>query len=97
MEDRPCRVLVDENYHYQDVDERYELGAFATCEQAMGACRRIVDEFLHTTYRPGMTGEELWRAYVGFGEDPFVVSADPACRFSAWTYARERCRELAGG
>ena len=36
--------------------------------------------------------------YTSFGDDPFVVSADPKAApigFSAWAYARERCEVLA--
>jgi len=88
------RVLVDDNFHYRDESERYSLGMFATCAEATAACRRIVDEFLLDQYKPGMAAEELCSLYTGFGEDPFIVTADPACRFSAWTYARARCAEI---
>jgi hypothetical protein len=90
----PYRVLVDDNFHYRDESERYTLGTFATCAEAMAACRRIVDEFLLDQYKPGMDAVDLCRLYTGFGEDPFIVSADPACRFSAWTYATARCAEI---
>ena len=90
-------VDVDDNYHYQDESERYHLGTFPTCAAAIAACQRIVDEYLTTTYQPGMTAETLWRSYVSFGEDPFIrAPGDPACTFSAWTYARARCDALCG-
>jgi hypothetical protein len=38
------RVFVDDNFHYMDPDERYELGSFEDCESAVAACKRIVDE-----------------------------------------------------
>ncbi len=44
-----------------------------------------------------MTAEELYKLYVAFGPDPFVVPLnpkDPDIEFSAWTYAKERCKEL---
>ena len=90
----PYRVLVDDNFHYRDESERYTLGTFATCAEAMAACRRIVDEFLLDQYKPGMAAEELCSLYTGFGEDPFIVGADPTCRFSAWSYATARCAEI---
>ena len=85
------RVLVDDNYHYMDAGERYELGAFATCEQAVVACRHVVDQFLQAHYQPPMTPADLWQVYAGFGEDPFISTTDPACAFSAWQHARARC------
>jgi len=88
------RVLVDDNFHYRDESERYEHGQFDTCESAIAACRRIVDEFLIDTYKAGMTPGELWQLYMGFGDDPFIVTTGPRCAFSAWDYARQRCDEL---
>ena len=35
--------------------------------------------------------------YTQFGEDPYVISDDVGCAFSAWGYARLRCAELCGG
>jgi hypothetical protein len=47
-------------------------------------------------YREEISFKELWEGYMMFGEDPFIVSDDINCRFSAWTYAKQRCRELTG-
>lgn len=91
------KVLVDDNYHHMDESERYELGEFKTWEAAVAASKQIVDEFLVSSYRPGMTAKELYEGYVGFGEDPFIVSVtttDDSRRFSAWSYAEERCIQL---
>jgi hypothetical protein len=89
------RVFVDDNFHYMDPDERYELGSFEDCESAIAACKRIVDEFLTESCKPGRTSEELWQQYVGFGEDPWIATDDPNCpRFSAWDFARARSKEL---
>jgi hypothetical protein len=91
---RPYQVFVDDNYHYQDESERYLHGQFATCAEAVAACQKMVDSWLDEQYRPGMTADELCTLYTGFGEDPFISSDDPACRFSAWTYARTRCEQI---
>ena len=40
------QVFVDDNYHYMDEDERYKHGDFATFEEALTACKTIVDEYL---------------------------------------------------
>jgi len=85
---------VDDNFHYMDEDERYRLSEFDDCTSAAEACRRIVDEFLATANHD-CTSAELYHQYVSFGEDPWIRSDDPNCKFSAWTYARERCDLLA--
>ncbi|MEO7650176.1 MAG: hypothetical protein ABIZ80_06890 [Bryobacteraceae bacterium] len=88
-------VFVDDNFHYMDESERYRHGEFDDCKSAIAACKRIVDEFL-ATCDPGLTAGEMYSTYTGFGEDPWIASNDPNCRFSAWAYAEERCRGLAG-
>ncbi|HEX8266318.1 MAG TPA: hypothetical protein VF596_13010 [Pyrinomonadaceae bacterium] len=90
------QVFVDDNYHYQDEDERYKLGDFETFEEAESACKEIVDEFLQRGYKPGMTAVELYKAYVIFGEDPFIRGENIPYRFSAWSYAKARCEEICG-
>ena len=92
-------VLVDENSHYQDEGERYEHGTFATYEEAVAACQRIVDEFVAGRYRPGMTSEELYGPLLDVREDPFIRAdgTGPDARssiFSVWEYARLRCELL---
>jgi hypothetical protein len=37
------QVLIDDNFHYQDESERVKHGVFATSEEAVAACRSIVD------------------------------------------------------
>ena len=86
------KVYVDDNFHYQDEDERYLLGTFDTCESAIAACKKIVDGFLDKKFAEGEGPEELWDSYTSFGEDPFirVSGGQKPCKFSAWTYAKER-------
>jgi hypothetical protein len=88
-------VYVDDNARYMDQSARYKLGDFSDCQSAIAACKRIIDEFLdHAS--PRGTAEERFKQYTTFGEDPWISSEDANCKFSAWNYAQERCRELAG-
>jgi hypothetical protein len=89
------RVLVDDNYHYMDPGERYEQGTYDNVEDALAVCRRLVDLSLKEGYQPGMTAEALFGYYKSFGDDPFIVvlgGSDESAKFSAWNYARDRCR-----
>jgi hypothetical protein len=87
-------VMVDDNFHYMDEDERRALGEFATWEEAVQAARQIVERSLSEHYKPGMTAEQLYSAYTGFGEDPFIVPKPEGQAFSAWTYAKQRCAQI---
>jgi hypothetical protein len=89
------RVFVDDNFHYMEEEERRELGSFPTADAALEASRRIVDEYLVSAYRPGMTAEQLFSSYQAFGEDPFIKSEDgKAITCSAWESAKQRCNEM---
>jgi hypothetical protein len=94
----PFTVRVRENSHYMDQSEAYDHGSFATYAEADAACRRIVDDFLVGNCKPGIGAEALFRLYTTFGEDPAIDGAAPdGVPFSAWDYARRRCRELCRG
>jgi hypothetical protein len=93
------KVLIDDNFDYMDEDARVTYGVFVTADEAVTACRAIVDGFLAKAYRPGMSAAALYDHYQSFGDDPFVMAGspdDPKVTFSAWTYARQRCDEIAG-
>lgn len=87
-------VYVDDNFDYMDESERYQLGEFEDCESAIAACKQIVDNFL-ARLNVNRPAEELFHEYTSAGEDPWIQSDDPECKFSAWEYAKARCRELA--
>ena len=89
-------VRVDENSHYMDESERHTLGEFEDAEAALAAAKRIVDDDLNSLYGAGMTADELYQNYTSFGRDPFIISGDGSCQFSAWDYAARRCREICG-
>lgn len=90
------RVRVDDNFHYMDPTERWELGIFSTWEEAIAACEQIVDDNLASMYKPGMSSDELYRMYMMFGDDPFITGDVSDRSFSAWNYAQARCPMIAG-
>jgi hypothetical protein len=96
---REYQVLVDDNYHYMDPDERYTYGIYETPEEALAVCRQIVDQCLREGYEPGMSADALYSHYTSFGDDPFIVvpgGGGEDVKFSAWDYAKERCRVICG-
>src|ERR1700693_1682559 len=93
------KVMVDDNFHYMEEDERWEYGAFATAEEAIAACRSVVDQSLLGEYRPGITATRLYDRYTSFGDEPFIIAPPGTAKvdFSARTYARGRVESLCGG
>ena len=91
------QLLIDDNFHFMDEGERVGPIEFDTPDAALAEARRIVDADLAGYFKPGMTAAEMYELYVAFGDDPFIVSDDPAAQsFSAWQYAERRCKELCG-
>ena len=90
------KVYVDDNSHYQDESERYLAGEYDTIQEAVSAARKIVDDFLQEEFHNGMTAEELYNKYINFGSDPFIMLSEKEPLFSAWTYAKEKCKNICG-
>ena len=87
------KVMVDDNYDYMDLEKRYTQGEYETFEAAIDACKKIVDQWLASSYKPGMSAEELCSAYKNFGLDPWISGPENKS-FSAWEYAEKRCAEI---
>jgi hypothetical protein len=62
------KVLIDDNFHFMDESERIQHGVFATADEAIAACKLIVDECLKPMLQPGMTATALYVQYKGFGD-----------------------------
>ena len=95
-------VMIDDNFHYMDEDERIRDSEHASAEAAVARCKAIVDEWLaHAVSNAPepMTAGQLLETYHHFGEDPFVIAPPGAERvaFSAWDYAHERARKICAG
>jgi len=88
------QVFVDDNFHFMDESERYLHGEFDTCEEAISACKKIIDECLESSYQPEMTADQLYESYAGFGDDPFIKSDDKSCDFHSRDYAKSRCQAI---
>ena len=77
------QVFIADNFHYQDETKSYRLDEFDSFDDAVYACKKIVDDFLQRNYKTGATADELYQNYTNFGEDPFIVGESAPHRFSA--------------
>ena len=86
-------VYVEKN---SDSDDKYLLGEFDSCEKAILACKKIIDDFLLGAYSTRkQTANELYLQFVMFGEDPYIISdTSNSCSFSSRSYAKQRCIEI---
>jgi hypothetical protein len=90
-------VRVADNFHYGDSSETYTKGKYDSLDLAIAAAKQIVEDYLRSAYRAGMTAEQLYDSYTSFGEDPFIVGGETAdVVFRAWEYAKARSGEICG-
>jgi hypothetical protein len=89
------QVIYIDNYSAPGEGASYAGGSFASYEEAVGHCKRVVDSFLEEEHKPGMSAEQLWERYAMFGEDASVCCGTGE-QFSGWDYARHRCAALCG-
>jgi hypothetical protein len=94
---RGYRVYVDDNYHFSDEDERYHLGDFATYDEAVAAAKKVVEGFFQAELA-GRPEDELFKGYMGHGEDSWITpiggATEAIARFSAREYAKELSQRL---
>jgi hypothetical protein len=97
--DEKFTVYVDDNFHYQEEDERYVAGECDKYEEALTLCKNIVDQFLDDAINQSgpKNADALYKYYMDFGPDPFIRPDLLNSRFSAWGYAKERCEILYSG
>ena len=88
-------VIVDDNYHFTDTNERYKDSEHSTYLSAVRRCQTIVGDYLESAIEPGMTAKQLYSSYTMFGEDPFI-DGETDNHFSAWKYAEEKSKKIAG-
>ena len=91
----PFKVFVGDIFHFMDISECYEHGDYETYEEAVAACKAMLDKCLPETCDEGKSAEELFREYVMFGEDPFVVPVPEGnVKFSARKYVMQHYEKI---
>ena len=87
-------VFIDDNFHFMDDSERLRHGEYQTYDEAVDACKKIVNDSLNHLYSPGMSRTELYNQYVSFGDDPYVSPNGQASHFSARDFAQMQCEVI---
>lgn len=94
-EQKPFQIFIADNWDYHE-SSRVPVASCDTLAEAIAECQSRVDADLRGLRKPGMEPQALFEAYTTYGEDPWILGGklnDPV-PFSAWDYARERCKEI---
>lgn len=88
------------NYLKPDSEVR-RIGEYKTVEEAVATARRVVDEFLKRSFKPGMDAQALFTLYKRQGEYPFVFRDDDKTvnvpEFEHTHYAKSRAADVCNG
>lgn len=87
-------VWAHHSFHLSGEAEKYLVGRFDSCDEALEACRRLVEEFLESSYQEEMSPETLMEEYEASGPDPYIEPRREECVFRAREWARERAAEV---
>ena len=92
-------VEVLKNVHGGEGDVRH-IGDYKTLEEAVKESEFMIDKFLISNFRFGMTVAELFAVYQKNGDVPFIFSdGDKTINvggFNHFKYAMMRCNEICG-
>ena len=66
----------------------------ASADEAVAACRHLVEQSLAEHYKLGMTAGQLYAQYTSFGDDPFVIARTVARRSASRLDASERAEAM---
>jgi hypothetical protein len=61
------KVLVYDNTYYGDESERIDHGVFATADEAIAKCKKIIDDDLKAMWKPGTSTTALYQLYICWG------------------------------
>lgn len=88
-------VMVDDNFHFMDEDERWTDGTYDRLDEALHKCMEMVGQFMLEQDYTKMKPDDLFQSYTSFGDDPFIIGP-MTVKFSAWDYAEMLSSYLAG-
>jgi hypothetical protein len=90
-------VMAEPNDPTYDDNPDYDVGVYANADEAVFACKAVIDDFLDEYVGKCTTPEELYDMYVKFGADPYIVSVDPndeQVNFDVEKYLKEQIQIL---
>ena len=92
------QVIVEDNYHYMEDDDRRVVGTFDTYEKALAAARKIVTNSVKHCAEDKRDAGEIHACYVMFGEDAWILPTPEGVEsFSGRTFAQSVAEGLADG
>jgi hypothetical protein len=89
-------LIIHNNFQYSDVSEIDDACSYSTYEDALFRVKALIDKFLVTNWKRGISPEELLAIFNLFGNDPSIISDDYVEyeHFSARNYSIKRVKVI---
>jgi hypothetical protein len=94
------QVNAAENSRYREESERRVVGVYEGVEEALSACRYVIDRSLRDLHEGEMQAAQLFLLWAVMGEDAWLVpltEGEPEPAFSGQDYARMRSEDICLG
>lgn len=70
------------------------IGEFDNLDDAIEACKKVVDEFLQSPINAFIGSDRLETAFLSYGDVPVIKGAQNLLSFDIYAYLAIRCREV---
>jgi hypothetical protein len=91
---KPFSVDVFSDHRGSGQSPWIRIGEFERLEEAVEACKRVVDDFLKSPINLFMSPDRLVNAFLNYGDVPAINGAENLKTFDVYQYLMDRCTEI---
>ncbi len=91
---KPFSVNVYSDFRRSKPGPWVRIGEFDKLDDAIEACKKVVDDFLQSPINAFIGSERLETAFLSYGDVPAIKGAENLPSFDIYAYLAMRCREV---
>ena len=91
---KPFSVNVYSDFRGSKPSPWVSIGEFDNLDDAIEACKKVVDDFLQSPINAFIGCERLETAFLSYGDVPVIKGAENLPSFDIYAYLAMRCREV---
>jgi len=91
---KPFSVNVYSDFRGSESSPWVSIGEFGKLDDAIEACKKVVDDFLQSPINAFIGSERLETAFLSYGDVPAIKGAENLPSFDIYAYLAMRCREV---
>ncbi len=91
---KPFSVDVYSDFRKSKPGPWVRIGEFDKLDDAINACKKVVDDFLQSPINAFIEPERLETAFLSYGDVPAINGAENLPSFDIYAFLAMRCREV---